>query len=372
MPILFALLLQLGPGAVPPTGCAAPDSVLRGVLDASAKYWGTVGQQTAIVRDGRLVFEDVRGHADLEDGAPVTPGTRFFVASATKAFTGATLLRLADAGRIDLDVPIQRYLPDFPAPGGAPITARLLAGHLAGIRHYRPGEQDWSLFGRHFDDVKDVLQLFEGDSLIAPPGTKYQYSSYGYDLLAATMEAATGERFRELVGELLLQPLGLDRTRFDDVRAVIPGRARGYTRYFPWFSRTQVDAWLRAPGFDYSYNPGGGGLLSTARDLARFGDAVTAPGFLSEESRTLLFERQSAEVESPWSVGWIVETDGRGRKRLKITGSDPGFQATILHYPDSRITIAQVENDWPARPSNPPPDPDPLGTLVSLCRGDGP
>jgi len=192
--ILLSLLLALGPARAMPdtTGCVAPDSALRGVLETSAEYWGTVGQQTVIVRDGRLVVEDVRGKADMEDGAPVTPETRFFVASVTKAFTGVALLRRAETGRIDLDAPIQRYVPEFPAPPGPSITPRLLAAHLAGIRHYRPGEQDWSLLGRHYDDVKDALELFEDDSLVSEPGTEFRYSSYGYDLLAAAMQAAAG------------------------------------------------------------------------------------------------------------------------------------------------------------------------------------
>ena len=138
---------------------------------------------------GETVLAENLGYADLEHRVPVTNETRFGVASITKAFTGLSLLKLREAGRIDLDAPIQRYVPAFPVKPGGVITPRLLAAHLAGIRHWGQ-ERNAALYARHFDDVNDVLALFKDDTLVAPPGTKASYSSYGYNLIAAAIQSA--------------------------------------------------------------------------------------------------------------------------------------------------------------------------------------
>src|SRR5205823_16404 len=124
-----------------------------------------------------------------EHGVAVDPRTRLPVASVTKAITGLALVRALERGEIELDLPIQRYLPDFPRKPEGGITVRLLAAHLAGIRHWA-NERTPELYARHFDDVAQILPLFAGDPLVAPPGTRYSYSSYGYDLLGAALQAA--------------------------------------------------------------------------------------------------------------------------------------------------------------------------------------
>jgi CubicO group peptidase (beta-lactamase class C family) len=115
-----------------------------------------VGLSALVMLDGETVLAENLGYADLENRVPVTNETRFGVASITKAFTGLALLKLHEAGRIDLDVPIQRYVPAFPVKPGGVITPRLLAAHLAGIRHWGP-ERNAALYARHFDDVNDMI-----------------------------------------------------------------------------------------------------------------------------------------------------------------------------------------------------------------------
>lgn len=383
LPLLAGLVAGVsgsGAGAVVPPrrvnvtrnadSCHVGKDTLLAILRASSRYSADVGQQTVILLGGREVFRDAWGTADLESGTPVTDTTLFFVASVTKAVTGAALLRLRDAGGIDLDTDIRRYLPRFPAPTAGTVTPRLLAAHLAGIRHYRPGERDPAFYARHFDDVGEAIRLFESDPYASAPGTAYHYSSYGYDLLAAVLQRAAGEPFRRFVGREVFEPLGLAHTRFDDARIPIRGRAEGYTYWFPWFSFTQHDTLFRAPRWDYSYNAGGGDLLSTAADLARLGRAVIEPGFLSARSRELLRHRTRAgTVESKWSVGWTVDRDEGGRLHLRSEGSDPGFQASIDVYPDQDLVVAFTANSWGRRPSTPPPVPDPLHRIAALCAG---
>jgi len=329
-----------------------------------------VGQQTVILLGGRIAFRDAWGSADLESGTQVTDSTLFFVASVTKAFTGAALLRAWDVGRVELDADVRDVVPALPAPAAGTVTPRLLAGHLAGIRHYREGERDADFFTRHYDDVADALGLFLEDPYASPPATAYRYSSYGYDLLAAYLERAAGRPFQEVVRRSVVEPLGLGRTRFDDARVPIRGRARGYTYWYPWFSFTQHDTLLRAPQWDYSYNMGGGDLLSTATDLARLGEALVRPGFLSARALELAHRRiGTGDARSKWSFGWTVDHDPAGRLHLRAEGSDPGFQASVDVYPEEDLVVATTSNSWGRRPGGTPPVADPFRRIAELCAG---
>jgi len=143
------------------------------------------GLQVAVAVAGKLVWSEGFGYADRERKIPVTNATQFRIGSVSKPLTAAGLALLYERRKVDLDAPVQRYVPSFPAKR-YPITTRELAGHLAGIRHY---QDDEFLLNRHFNTVRDGLTIFERDSLLFPPGTKYSYSSYGWNLIAAVIEA---------------------------------------------------------------------------------------------------------------------------------------------------------------------------------------
>jgi CubicO group peptidase (beta-lactamase class C family) len=209
--------------------CRARRDDMRRALLATHERQKNVGLGAAVLLGGTFVLSEGLGHADLEHRVPVTRDTRFGVASVTKAFTGAALLALHERGRLDLDAPIQRYVPAFPAKPGGAITPRLLAGHRAGLRHWRDDERTPALYARHFDDVADVLALFRDDSLVAAPGARYSYSSPGYNLLAAAVQAAAGERFQDYVARPVIAPLGC-ATPGSTTCAASTRTARGATR----------------------------------------------------------------------------------------------------------------------------------------------
>lgn len=145
------------------------------------------GLSIAVGVEGRMVWSEGFGFRDLATKAPVTPDTRFRIGSVSKSLTSAGLVLLTERGQLDLDAPVQKYVSDFPDKG-APITTRLLAGHLAGIRHYRGKEM---LLNRPFPTTQDALGIFANEPLEAPPGTKFVYSTYGWTLISAVMESAS-------------------------------------------------------------------------------------------------------------------------------------------------------------------------------------
>jgi serine beta-lactamase-like protein LACTB, mitochondrial len=317
----------------------------RSAIIALADREHNVGLQVAVGRAGRVVYSEGFGFADLEDSVPVTPRTRFTVASVTKAFTGVALLRAAQSGVIDLDASIQRYVPSFPDKPGGAITPRLLAAHLAGIRHWRD-ERTPELYARHFDDIMEILPLFAGDSLVAPPGTKYSYSSYGYDLLGMALQAAQHKPYQQIVMDEVIAMAGLADTRFDDVRQVIPRRVRHYS-YYDLSTFAELEEPVRVPDWDYSHNMAAGDVLTTADDLVRFGDAITHDGMLSAASRALLYTKpRVGAVESPMSFGWYIDSGAGPEPPIHITGSNAGVQAGLYVYPATRVVVAVISNTW--------------------------
>src|SRR5215469_1124335 len=208
----------------------APDySQAEGHARAMAKQWlarGIPGLSVAVAVDGQMVYSEGFGLADLEERVPVWATTKFRIGSVSKPLTATALVELAEAGRVDLDAPVQNYVPSFPDKGGK-ITARLLAGHLAGIRHYQGDEFQMA---KHYENVMDGLKIFADDPLIAPPGTKFSYSSYGYNLLSAVIESAAGEKFLAYMHEHVFGPLALRRTTEDQPAEIIVQRTRFYTR----------------------------------------------------------------------------------------------------------------------------------------------
>jgi CubicO group peptidase (beta-lactamase class C family) len=352
----------------PARACQAPRASFQQVLARGDSVFEGVGSQAAILYRGDRLVTVENGFSDLEHRVPVTADTRFPIASVTKAFTGMALLRLQEDGRIDLDRPIQDFVPAFPEKQGV-ITPRLLAAHVGGVRHYEEGERTPNFLFTHFDRVTDALTLFSEDSLAAAPGTRFIYSSYGYNLLAAAISGAADEDFAGYVRRVIVEPLGLQRTQFDDVRRPVGGRARGYTYYYPWYSRSADSLLMRVPDFDYSYNMGGGNMLATARDLVYVGRAAIRPGLLASES-VLLLSEPIRPAASRWSYGWVVGHSA-GRMRLRAEGSVPGYQATIEAYPAEDLVVAFLQNSWGRFPSDPANAPETMRDLVMLCLGDG-
>lgn len=322
-------------------------------IDSLLKIYNSddrAGYSVAVSQYGKLIYYKNSGYANLEHKVPVDSKTLFAIASATKAFTGVALLKLYSEGKINLDSPVQKYVPQFPVKKKGEITVNMLVAHLSGIRHYGWTERDANFFSKHYDNVLDAINIFKDDSLIAVPGTKYNYSSYGYDLLASVIQSASGVKFQDYVKKEIFEPLHLTNTRYDDSRIIIPNRAQSYSYYDP-YNYAQHDELYRIPYLDFSYNAGAGNILSTSNDLIKYGEALLKPGFLPEKEFKMLYTNQVINgVESPWSYGWFVEKDENGNKYLKINGSFPAFQSDLWVFPSDGIVVTILQNWWGKRP----------------------
>lgn len=330
--------------APPPAAVASRYSAAiaeaRKTAEALRVAQGIPGLAAAVVVDGQVVWQEGFGMADREAARPATAQTQFRLASVSKLFTVAAAAKLVEAGKLDVDAPLRKYVPGYPEPGAA-ITARQLAGHLGGIRHYAP--KDFfpiSIDDRHFDTVTASLAIFENDPLLAPPGTQYSYTTHGYTLLAAVIEGASGKELLSYLDEAVLGPLKLSQTTADRKGAPLPNRSSFY-------DRDQEGKAVPARVIDPSYKWAGGGLLSTAADLARFGAAHAKPGFFTEETLRLFFTPQKTAdgKETGVGFGWRVGKDeGAGLAIVHHAGNIAGGRSVLVVYRDAGLAVSLLSN----------------------------
>jgi CubicO group peptidase (beta-lactamase class C family) len=286
------------------------------------------------VYDGTTVWAKGYGLADLENSLPVTPETMFRVASISKTITAVTALRLYDQGKLDLDSPIQKYVPSYPSKQW-PVTARLLLGNLGGVRHYTPFEINST---KHFVDQVSPLMIFRDDPLEFEPGTRYLYSTYGFNLVGAAIQGASNESYLKVVKREVFDPAGMGSTRADDPLAIVPHRARGY-----FLSRDGV---LQNSLFcDLTSRVPGGGFCSTSRDLALFAKALLEDKLLKPETRSMMWTSQSTKSGriTAYGLGWSV-TRFRGQREVFHPGAQSQVSTMLYLRPERKVAVAVLSN----------------------------
>ena len=304
----------------------------RVIVEGLVRSQHIPGLAVTVTRGDSVVWHEGFGFADRAAGRTARPTTAFRIGSVSKLFTAVLLMRLAEQHVVALDTPIGTYLPLPPAI--ASVTLRQLSGHLGGIRHYRGRE----FFTRtHYPNLRAGLEVFLGDSLLAPPGTRYSYSSYGYNLIGAVLEAATRRAYTELLRQSLVDPLRLAATVADSSQ--LPARAHLYDADT---AGTVQDAQVD----DLSGRWPSGGLLSSTDDLARFAQALFAPGFLTRGSLDQMFTSQHllSGASTGVGIGWRIATDSAGRTYWHHGGTSNGGSAFLLVYPAERVVVAMASN----------------------------
>ena len=322
---------------VAPAPLRFPDAIheARALVTADLAEKGYPGIALAVSVDGQTVWSEGFGYADLEHRLPMTPRVKFRVGSIAKPMTAAAVMVLHEAGRLDLDVPIQRYVPSFPEKS-SPITTRQLGGHLAGVRHYQGDE---NFIRDPYPTVLEALTIFADDPLLHEPGSAYAYSSFGYNLLSAVVEGAAGADFLSYMRQTVFGPLAMNDTVADYVTSIIPNRAGFY-------SRTEAGDLVNAPFVNNSYKWAGGGFLSTTEDVLRFANAHLGDEYLSPAARKVLFtEQQTADGQGVgYGLGWFVRADDVGRPLLYHSGGSVGGTSLMIMRPDSRVVVVGLIN----------------------------
>jgi serine beta-lactamase-like protein LACTB len=305
------------------------------------------GISVAVAQDGEFVWSAGFGMADLENSVPATSQTLYRLGSISKSITATAAMELWEHGKLDLDSPVQKYCPAFPQKPW-PITTRELLGHLAGIRYYHVPEIPYSISQsdpevgntRHFENgVEAGLKFFADDPLVAQPGTHFNYSTQGYTLVGCAIEGASGEKYADYVREHVLLPAGMLQTRPDDRFAIIPLRARFY-------SKDKSGAVVNAEFLDSSYKVPGGGWLSSAPDMAGFEVAILTDRLIKRATRDIMWTPQMPSDglgRMVYGLGWQAGTT-KGVGDVGHGGSQQGTSTMMLIAPDARAGVVVLIN----------------------------
>ncbi|MDD9930395.1 MAG: serine hydrolase [Candidatus Marinimicrobia bacterium] len=292
------------------------------------------GLSIAVGQNGELAWRNGFGLANVEQQIPVTTDTRFRIGSVSKTVTSAAVGRLIDQHKLNLDATVQAYVPSFPEKRW-PITTRQSMGHLAGIRHYRGQEMLRNTF---YPKVLDGLDIFKDDTLLHEPGSKYHYSSYGWNLVSAVIEGASGLDFLSYMEDSVFVSLALE---------TMMGEHRDSTLYpITSFYNIKNGNPILAPKVDNSYKWAGGGFVGTPTDMVKFIQNIYGTSFISESAL--------AEIQRPlqlndgkstqYGLGWRHQKDFWRNKIIGHSGGSTGGRAMLIHYPEKDITVAILVN----------------------------
>ena len=297
------------------------------------------GVGVAVVLDSELVWSAGFGLADLENNVPATPATLFRLGSISKPITAAAAMQLAERGKLDLDAPVQKYCPDFPEKQ-APITTRQLLGHLSGIRHYNPdGKGDIPEdSARHFSSMREALTIFANDPLVAAPGAKFNYSTYGYTVIGCVIEGAAAQKFTDYVRASVFRPAAMDHTQADDYFAIVPHRSR-------WYHKDANATVQNAGVLDSSYKIPGGGFISSADDMARFAIAMLRDKLVSRKTRETMWTAQKTADGKPttYGLGWGT-AENHHLALIGHTGAQQGASTALTLVPIRNAAVVVLSN----------------------------
>jgi serine beta-lactamase-like protein LACTB len=324
-----------------------PADVRARMEDAVAKFMAATkapGVATSVVLNGKEVWSEGFGMADLENNVPVTPQTLFRLASVSKPITAVAAMELWERHQLDLDAPVQKYCPAFPQKE-FPISTRQVLGHLGGIRHYRSDSDDDVEVSntKHFaDPIAGGLQFFANDPLVAKPGTKFQYSTHGFTLVGCAIEGASSRKYVDFVRDNVFVPAGMTHTRWDDHFSIIPYRTQFYSK--------AKSGEVRNAGFlDASYKIPGGGWLSSADDMAKFEIAVLSDRLIQRATRDVMWTAQTPAPEgsekdhSGYGLGWGTGTVN-GVAVYAHSGGQQGTSTFIMLAPERNAGVVVLIN----------------------------
>lgn len=305
------------------------------LIEASRAQAGAPGISVAVVIGDRVAWEGASGFADVENQVAARADSVYRIASISKPIAATAVMQLVERGMVSLDDPVRKYLPFFPDKGGMPLTIRHLMTHTSGIRHYKPGEMENMT---RYDSIEAAAKIFEDDPLLFTPGTKYSYSTYAYNLLAAVVEGVSGLTYEAYLNEHVFGPAGMKSTRLERAEDIVPHRVRQYVK--------RGNGVENAHYADLSVKWAGGGILSTAGDLARFHIALDEERLLKPESlRQMYAPAQLADgTRTNYGLGWMITTDATGRTWVAHSGGATGGSTMLLRNPDAKVAVVVLCN----------------------------
>lgn len=293
------------------------------------------GAAILAMRKGEILFRSSYGLADLGQGDPVKPDTRFRIGSLSKQFTAVAAMILYERGKLDIDLPVTSYLEGCPSWYKG-VSIRSLMNHTSGISNFTeiPGIRSSYSQSLHVDELLDLIYSRPAET---EPGTVFHYSNSGYAILGKIIENVSGQALKDFITKELFEPSGMKNTIFWEEGQLASGDARGYEVR----QGDTLNALSLQPGWTY----GGGGIASTAGDMAAWMKALLDHKLISATSLDACFTRSSLKDGSRinYGLGWYTEGEG-DLKQIYHEGGVYGFVAYQAYLPSSDLFVIVLRN----------------------------
>lgn len=343
--LLAAVVLSIWPLQLPAqvsrSTYADYGSLAQAMVDEPFAAGTFTGAAAGFAIDGELVWQYAVGHSDASSNEAFLPSTRTRIASIAKPMTAIAIMQLMERGVLDLDVPIQIYLPEFPVKKEGVITTRQLLQHTAGIGEYASAKERENQV--HYPTLLDAIDIFKDRDLISVPGAAFHYSTYGYVVLGAIVEKVSGQTFNAYMQSRIWDVAEMLDTGVETDR-------EGHAALFNSYGKGNIS---EAQITDLSDRIPGGGFYSTSTDLLKFGNAVLDGSLISSESLAVMLKDPGVKTDgNGYGLGWYLF--GENPKYGNVfghNGSQTGASTFLMLLPEQHTVIAVVSNTSNALPA---------------------
>jgi serine beta-lactamase-like protein LACTB len=312
---------------------------LDGLLNQYLSSGGFLGAALGISIAGCDDYAGGGGLSNKGNRSRMTASTPMRTASITKPMTAVAIMQLFEQGLLELDAPIKRYLPNLRKKTTGDITIRQLLSHTSGIRHYTSPLDAMSF--THYASVSDGLSKFISDPLTSEPGSRYEYSSYGYSVLGAVIEELTGQSYGEYMRANIWDRAGMTNTD------LVP---RDKPKIASSLYLKVGSVFVRSPNTDLSIIYSAGGTQSTVADLLKFGQAILENKLISRQTLELMIDVQGSlsviAGDSPYGLGWTAIDSSKFGRLILHSGSSPGAESFLAIYLEQSAVIAVLANAY--------------------------
>ena len=298
------------------------------------------GMSVAVIKDGKSLLTRGYGIANLEHSVPATEKTVYEVASVGKTFTATVVMMLVEEGTIELDKAIADYLDNLPSAWHS-VTVRHILSHQSGLPSYTDVDNYWKDIIRYDLSQAEIIALVKDLPLKFQPGEYCSYDNTGYYLLGMMLEQITGQSYADLMQERLFKPLGMNATKMNNPKEIVPLRASGYR-----LPRNQL---INKPYYSPSVTYSAGGQLSNIEDMVKYELELFRPTLLKQSTLDLMWTPHFPLYKDNWEkqgiAGYVVAGLGwwmpyyPSRRVVAHNGSIVGFASNITRFIDDRLTV---------------------------------
>lgn len=298
---------------------------------------GTIGIAAGYSIDGETLWKGSKGFRDLDNQIPFDENTVTRLASIAKPMTALAIMQLVEQGKIDLDKPIQTYIPDYPQLSKTAITTRMLLAHASGIGGYKSAKEAQS--HKSYPNLESAMKVFHERDLEFEPGTAVGYASYEYVVLGVIIEKVSGESFEDYMTNHIWKPAGMVNTGIE--HHTHPSIYKNKTHLF----HAKRGKSKRAQVNDLSNRTPGGGFHSTLSDMLLFGDAIITNKLVSQTTLDEMTKVYYGKAEgNPFGLGWKIYVPTNPSEVIGHGGAQTGANTHLFIKPKDKIVVVVLSN----------------------------